>query len=88
MRQPTLVIGHRRDPVHPFNDSDMLIHELPNARLIEANSIMELWTTPERLTGEIVPFIEQCFRSRRSTAPRRPPGTAKRGGQPARRRSA
>jgi pimeloyl-ACP methyl ester carboxylesterase len=88
MRQPTLVIGHRRDPVHPFNDSDMLLHELPNARLIEANSIMELWTTPERLTGEIVPFIEQCFSSRRSTAPRRPPGTAKRGAQPARRRSA
>jgi pimeloyl-ACP methyl ester carboxylesterase len=88
MRQPTLVIGHRRDPVHPFNDSDMLIHELPNARLIEANSIMELWTTPERLTGQIVPFIEQCFRARQPTSPRRPAGTGTRGGQPARRRSA
>ena len=88
MRQPTLVIGHRRDPVHPFNDSDMLVHELPNARLIEANSIMELWTTPERLTGQIVPFIEQCFRGRRSTSPRRPAGSGTRGGQAARRRSA
>ena len=88
MRQPTLVIGHRRDPVHPFNDSDMLVHELPNASLIEANSIMELWTTPERLTGQIVPFIEQCFRGRRSTSPRRPAGSGTRGGQAARRRSA
>ena len=53
-RQPTLVIGHYRDPVHPFSDSDMLVRELPNARLVEASSILELRLTPERLTGEIV----------------------------------
>jgi pimeloyl-ACP methyl ester carboxylesterase len=88
MRQPTLVIGHRRDPVHPFNDSDMLVRELPNARLIEANSIMELWTSPERLTGKIVPFIEQCFRGRQASAGRRPAGERSRAGQAARRRSA
>ena len=34
-----LVIGHPRDPVHPFSDSDMLVRELPNCRLVEANSI-------------------------------------------------
>jgi pimeloyl-ACP methyl ester carboxylesterase len=62
MRQPTLVIGHYRDPIHPFSDSDMLVRELPNARLIEASSILELRLTPERLTGEIVAFVEQCFR--------------------------
>jgi pimeloyl-ACP methyl ester carboxylesterase len=88
MRQPTLVIGHRRDPVHPFSDSDMLVHELPNARLIEANSIMELWTSPERLTGKIVPFIEQCFRARKASSPRRPAASRSRAGQSARRRSA
>ena len=80
MRQPTLVIGHRRDPVHPFSDSDMLLHELPNARLIEANSIMELWTSPERLTGKIVPFIEQCFRARPPAASRRPTAAGRRTG--------
>jgi hypothetical protein len=80
MRQPTLVIGHRRDPVHPFSDSDMLLHELPNARLIEANSIMELWTSPERLTGKIVPFIEQCFRARPPAASRRPTAAGRRPG--------
>ena len=39
MRQPTLVIGHRRDPVHPFSDSDCCSTSCPNARMIEANSI-------------------------------------------------
>ena len=38
----TLVIGHPRDPVHPFSDSDMLVRELPNARLVEASSMLEL----------------------------------------------
>ena len=54
MKQETLVIGHYRDPVHPFSDSDMLVRELPNARLVQASSILELRLTPERLTGEIV----------------------------------
>jgi pimeloyl-ACP methyl ester carboxylesterase len=59
--QPALVIGHPRDPVHPFSDSDMLVRELPNARLVEATSILELRLTPERLTAEITHFVEQCF---------------------------
>jgi pimeloyl-ACP methyl ester carboxylesterase len=58
----TLVIGHYRDPVHPFSDSDMLVRELPDARLLQASSILELRLTPERLTNEIVVFIEECFR--------------------------
>jgi hypothetical protein len=43
----------------------MLLHELPDGRLVEASSIFELWVSPERLTGKIVPFIEECFRTRR-----------------------
>ncbi len=66
MRQKALVIGHGRDPIHPFSDSDMLMRELPNARLIEASSILELRLTPERLTGEIVAFVEDCFRPARA----------------------
>jgi pimeloyl-ACP methyl ester carboxylesterase len=58
---PALVIGHPRDPIHPFSDSDMLVRELPNARLVEASSILELRLSPERLTGEIVRFVESCF---------------------------
>jgi pimeloyl-ACP methyl ester carboxylesterase len=59
--QKALVIGHPRDPVHPFSDSDMLLRELPAARLVEANSILELRISPERLTGEIVRFAAECW---------------------------
>lgn len=59
---PALVIGHPRDPIHPFSDSDMLVRELPNARLLEASSILELRMRPERLTGEVTDFVEACWR--------------------------
>src|SRR5205814_2784043 len=52
----TLVIGHPRDPVHPFSDADELARELRNARLVDANSILELRIAPERLTNEIARF--------------------------------
>jgi len=58
---PALVIGHPRDPVHPFSDADMLARELPNARLIDANSIIELRTKPARLTAEIAEFLHECW---------------------------
>ena len=43
---PALVIGHPRDPVHPFSDADMLAHELPSGRLLNAESIIELRVRP------------------------------------------
>jgi pimeloyl-ACP methyl ester carboxylesterase len=58
----TLVIGHPRDPVHPFSDADALARELRNARLVDANSILELRIAPERLTNEIARFIDDCWR--------------------------
>ncbi len=61
IKAPALVIGHSRDPVHPFSDSDMLVRELPNGRLVEASSIFELRLTPERLTGEIADFVDDCW---------------------------
>jgi len=61
IKSPALVIGHLRDPVHPFSDSDMLVRELPNARLVEASSILELRLTPERLTDEISDFVHECW---------------------------
>jgi pimeloyl-ACP methyl ester carboxylesterase len=64
IRTPTLVIGHRRDPVHPFSDAGMLAEELPNGRLLEASSIIELRIAPQRLTGEIADFIEECWQPR------------------------
>ena len=71
MTQPTLVIGHYRDPIHPFSDSDMLVRELPKARLVQASSILELRLTPERLTAEIVEFVGECFKPARGAGTRR-----------------
>jgi pimeloyl-ACP methyl ester carboxylesterase len=71
MSQSTLVIGHYRDPIHPFSDSDMLVRELPNARLVQASSILELRLTPERLTSEIVEFVGACFKPARAPGARR-----------------
>jgi pimeloyl-ACP methyl ester carboxylesterase len=69
-RQPALVIGHPRDPVHPFSDAGMLADELPNGRLLEASSILELRLAPERLTNEIADFIAECWETAAPAAPR------------------
>jgi pimeloyl-ACP methyl ester carboxylesterase len=58
---PTLVLGHPRDPVHPFSDADMLVREMQNARLLEAHSLVELRLQPERLTGEIAAFVDEVW---------------------------
>jgi pimeloyl-ACP methyl ester carboxylesterase len=63
---PALVIGHDRDPVHPFSDSDALVSELPDARLVRASSLLELRLTPERLTTEIAEFLDECWKPRRT----------------------
>jgi len=64
MQAPALVIGHQYDLIHPFSDAGMLVSELPNGRLLEASSLIELRVAPQRLTGEIASFIEQCWRPR------------------------
>jgi pimeloyl-ACP methyl ester carboxylesterase len=68
---PTLVIGHSRDPVHPFSDAGSLVHELPNARLAHASHILELRLTPERLSREIAQFVDACFAPRQAQPRRR-----------------
>jgi pimeloyl-ACP methyl ester carboxylesterase len=71
IEQRTLVIGHGRDPVHPFSDSDMLVREMPNARLVQASSMLELRLTPDRLTEEIALFMGDCFRPKPRAGRRR-----------------
>ena len=65
---PTLILGHGRDPVHPFSDAGMLAKEMPNARLLEAESLVELRMKPERLTGEIADFLDLLWSPRRPRA--------------------
>jgi len=57
--RPALIVGHQRDPLHPFSDSGMLAEELPQARLVEANSILEWRITPQRLTDELAGFLDE-----------------------------
>jgi pimeloyl-ACP methyl ester carboxylesterase len=58
---PALVIGHRADPLHPFSDSDMLVEEMPNARLVNAESIFEWRISPGRLDDELAAFMAEVY---------------------------
>jgi len=68
IEQPALVVGHPRDPLHPFSDSGMLIEELRAARLVEANSILEWRTRPERLDEELARFLDEVWAAAGSAA--------------------
>jgi pimeloyl-ACP methyl ester carboxylesterase len=68
---PTLILGHHRDPVHPFTDAGALADELPNARLLEADSLVELRLRPERLTAEIAAFLDEVWAGEEGTKTRR-----------------
>ena len=61
IEQPALIVGHSRDPVHPFSDSGMLAEELVNAELVVASSILEWRLRPQRLTGELAGFLDRLW---------------------------
>jgi pimeloyl-ACP methyl ester carboxylesterase len=71
MDHSALVIGHPNDPLHPFNDADELVVEMPNARLVNANSILEWRASPERLNGELAAFLEEVWEQRAPASARR-----------------
>ncbi len=58
---PALVIGHRADPLHPFADSGMLVEEMPRARLVNAESIIEWRINPGRLDDELAAFVTEAY---------------------------
>jgi pimeloyl-ACP methyl ester carboxylesterase len=59
--QPALVIGHRNDPLHPFNDAEVLTGELPRARFVNATSILEWRLVPRRLDGILADFLDEVW---------------------------
>jgi pimeloyl-ACP methyl ester carboxylesterase len=75
---PALVLGHRRDPVHPFSDAGMLAEEMANSRLIQANSLLELRTRPARLTNEIARFLDDVWGKQAAPVKRRANARGKR----------
>jgi pimeloyl-ACP methyl ester carboxylesterase len=58
---PALVVGHPHDPVHPAADAAMLASELPNARFVAAESIVEWRLRPARLDEEVLGFLAEVF---------------------------
>ncbi|GHF51080.1 pimeloyl-ACP methyl ester carboxylesterase [Amycolatopsis bartoniae] len=61
IKVPALVIGHQRDPIHPFGDADTLAADLPDAEFVQARSPVELRFDPERLTEVIVDFVRRRY---------------------------
>ena len=60
---PHLVRFHER-----IRLAGALVEELPNGRLLEADSLLELRLAPERLTNEIADFIDGCWAPKRRRA--------------------
>jgi len=60
LTKPALVVGHPADPIHPFSDAGMLVEEMPNARLVQAKSILE-WRLSSRLDDELADFVEDAW---------------------------
>ncbi len=71
MTAPALVVGHPRDPIHPAADAAMLAEEMPHARFVEAEGLLEWRLRPERLDREAADFVATCWsapaRDRRSS---------------------
>jgi pimeloyl-ACP methyl ester carboxylesterase len=80
---PTLVLAHRADLLHPFDDATNLVRQMPNAELVRARSPFELRLRPRRLTAEIATFLDGVWSERPSnlvSLPRRSPPAAARPG--------
>jgi pimeloyl-ACP methyl ester carboxylesterase len=58
---PTLVLAHRNDLIHPFNDARALARQLPAAELVPARSPFELRVRPHRLTDRIAEFLREVW---------------------------
>ncbi|MGZ4706888.1 MAG: alpha/beta fold hydrolase [Acidimicrobiales bacterium] len=58
---PALILGHRYDLIHPFDDATNLAAQLPNARLERARSPVELRLRPARLTDGIDAFLDDVW---------------------------
>ena len=59
------MIGHQYDIIHPFSDAGMLAEELPNGRLLQASSLIELRVAPRRLTDEIAALHRRLLEAAR-----------------------
>lgn len=61
IQAPAMVVGHPSDPIHPAADAAMLAGEMPDARFVEAHSILEWRLRPARLHALTAEFVAECF---------------------------
>ncbi len=71
---PALVLTHRNDLLHPFNDAANLAAQLPNATLVRARSPFELRLRPGRLTDAIADFLDHVWGASDEAGTERRPG--------------
>lgn len=61
LTMPTLVIGHRHDPIHVFADAADLVSRLPDARLVRASTILDFRLRPDRLARHLRRFLDDVW---------------------------
>ena len=61
MQMPALVVGHPKDPFHPYADATLLAEEMPRARFVPAHSVLEWRLAPQRLDEAAVEFVAECW---------------------------
>ena len=71
---PTLVLAHRNDLIHPFDDAVDLAAHLPHAELVRARSPIELRLRPDRLTDAIATFVKDVWTQPRADTASVPAG--------------
>lgn len=57
----TLIVGHERDLLHPFSDAAALARELPNSKLIQANSFFQLRFPPNEPSRQIATWLDRIW---------------------------
>lgn len=67
LTMPTLIIGHPYDALHPFTDAEQLSKQIPRGTFVEAASILEMRTKPERLLGIVRQFLDALPRAPSTT---------------------
>ena len=61
MDSPALILGHRRDVLHPLSDAEALHRELPNSDLLRARSFFELRLAPNRLSDQVADWLDEIW---------------------------
>lgn len=58
---PALILGHQRDPLHPFSDAQTLAADLPRSEFVHAKGPMELRLDPNRVIETVIEFLDARF---------------------------